>query len=402
MSKNLPVKAHATLGASTSARWMACPGSIRMIDSLDLPAGSGETEFAREGTAAHALAERCIANSTEPHQLLGVQLGGVEVTEEMADFVSIFVDYCRHLAQTATESFSEQRFSLAKLNPPEAMFGTADFVAYDKATRTLHVVDLKYGRGVLVEVKENEQLRYYALGAALLLDDGTRAIETVEMTIVQPRAAHPDGIIRSEKISVVDLIEWSNDLLAAARATQNPNAPLAAGEHCRFCPAGAVCPERKKQAQAIAQVEFETLPEVVPPAPETMPPQMVAEVIEKLPMLEDWIASVRQFAQNKLERGESVPGLKLVAKRATRKWKDEDAVRAELAARGFVSDEIETRKIKSPAQIEKVAGKKNAEAWLGLHVEKVSSGYNVVPESDPREGIQAPLALPALPAAAIE
>jgi len=398
MNRNLPVKQHATLGASTSARWMACPGSIRLIDALQLPDGSGETEYAREGTAAHALAERCLVNNTEPHQLLGVTLGGVEVTEEMADFVSIFADYCRHLAEHATEHFAEQKFSLAKLNPPEAMFGTADFVAYDKASRTLHVVDLKYGRGVVVEVKENEQLRYYALGAALLLDDGTRAIETVEMTIVQPRAAHPDGIIRSEQINIVDLVEWSNDLLAAARATQDPKALLTAGEHCRFCPAAATCPARRAQAQAIAQVEFDSLPEHVPPAPETLPLELLVEVVGHLHMLEDWIASVRQFAQTKLERGEEVPGLKLVAKRAMRKWADEDAVRAELAGRSFDSEEIETRKLKSPAQIEKVVGKKNAEAWLGPHIVKVSSGYNVVPESDPREGIQAPLALPALPA----
>lgn len=398
MSTNLPVKQHATLGASTSARWMACPGSIRLIDSLDLPDGSGDSGYAREGTAAHALAEWCITNNTEPHQLLGVQLGGVEVTEEMADFVSIFVDYCRSLAQTASESFSEQRFSLAKLNPPEAMFGTADFVAYDKAARTLHVVDLKYGRGVVVEVKENEQLRYYALGAALMLDDGTRAIERVEMTIVQPRAAHPDGIIRSEQISIVDLVEWANDLLAAARATQEPNAQLVAGEHCRFCPAAATCPARLAQAQAIARVEFEALPTELP-KPESLSLDVLVNIMTNLDMLEDYFASVRQFAQTKLERGESVPGLKLVAKRAMRKWSDEDAVRAELGGRGFDQEDVEVSKLKSPAQMEKVVGKKNAEAWLGPHIVKVSSGYNVVPESDPREGIQAPSALPALPPA---
>jgi hypothetical protein len=394
VSSNLPVKAHASLGASTSHRWMACPGSVRMSDGIP----NVETPYAKEGTVAHAVAERCLTNNADPHTLVGVNWDGVEVSEDMAEFVGIFVNYCRNLMETAAKHWIEYRFTLARLNPPEAMFGTSDFAAYDAVERKLTVVDLKYGQGVVVEAKENEQLRYYALGVALDLGAQGYEIETVEMVIVQPRAAHPDGIIRGEAIPVVALVEWAGELLAAARATQAPDAPLVAGSHCRFCPAAAICPERLRHAQSLAQMEFEALPAEGPPKPETLSRDVLARLAPNLGAIEDWIASIRAYLLSECEKGRGDDlGVKLVAKRAMRKWKDEEAVRRELAARSFDAEEYETRKLKSPAQLEKVVGKKNAEAWLTPYVTKESNGYNVVPVSDPREAVQVAPVFPALP-----
>jgi hypothetical protein len=395
VSSNLPAKAHASLGASTSHRWMACPGSIRMSDGIP----NIETPYAKEGTVAHAVAERCLTNRADPHTLVGVNWDGVEVTEDMTEFVGIFVDYCRKLMETATKHWIEYRFSLARLNPPEAMFGTSDFDAYDAAARRLTVVDLKYGQGVVVEAKENEQLRYYALGVALDLGAQGFEIEEVEMVIVQPRAPHPDGIVRSETISVLELVEWAGVLLDAARATQDPNAPLVAGSHCRFCPAAAVCPERLRHAQALAQLEFSAMP-AEPPRPETLPREVLARIAPNLGAIEDYIASIRAYLLSECEKGRGDDlGVKLVAKRATRKWIDEEAVRQEVKSRGFDEEEIESRKLKSPAQLEKVVGKKNAEAWLSPHVKKESSGVNVVSLDDPREAVQTAPVFSVLPPA---
>lgn len=365
---------------------MACPGSVRL--SVGIPNTS--SEFAREGTAAHAVAELALSKNVPPSTYAGTTIEGVEVTEEMADYVAIFVDYCKQLIADTTPFdvrddyyWIERKFDLSSLNTPAPMFGTADFVVYDTATRELEVVDLKYGQGVVVEVKGNKQLRYYALGAALSLQG--IPIESVKITVVQPRAMHPDGIIRSETLDYLDLIAFAGELLEAARATQAPDAALNPGSHCRFCPASGMCPAQRSKALAVAQHEFSVAAPVLPPVPETIPEAEFAEMMSKLPILDDWIKAMRARALSLLEAGETVEGLKLVAKRATRKWSDEEETAQWLRAKGNLDEEIYDRKIKSPAQIEKLVGKKNLPAEL---VTKISSGYSMVAAHDPREAVQ--------------
>lgn len=315
-------KIHSELGASVASRWMPCPGSIRLSRQVPKPPTS---DFAQEGTRAHAVAELSLSKNVDPGFFLGMALEGGEITEEMADFVTIFTDHCRELETLAGKenTWVERRFNLGLLNPPAPMFGTADFVAYISDSHTLHVVDLKYGAGVVVEVKGNKQLRYYALGAALSLDTAKYPIDVVTITIVQPRAGHPDGVIRSETISYLELIEFGAELMADAKATMDPNAPLVAGAHCRFCPASGVCPAQRANAVAVAQAEFDVVPVVLPPPPATLTMEQLADYLPRLNILEDWIKSVRAHALAATERGE-MPGYKLVAKRATRKWSDED------------------------------------------------------------------------------
>jgi hypothetical protein len=383
VSSNLPVKAHAALGASNASRWMMCPGSVRMERGLP----DNDSEHSREGTAAHALAERCMTSGVDASTFIGVELEGVQVTEEMADYVQIFIGYVRGLIQETERHWVEQKFSLAELNPPEAMFGTADFVAYDAVSKTLHVVDLKYGRGVVVEVRGNKQLRYYGLGALLALGREIE-VDQVVLTIVQPRVLHPDGIIRSETISFTELLDFAGELLDAARRTQEPEAPLVPGPHCRFCKASAFCPAQLELAESIALVEFDEMPTHRPPAPETLPPEVLGEMLTKIPILEDWIKSMYQHAQRRLEAGEPVPGLKLVARRATRKWASETQARQWLEGQGYSPEEILVEpELRSPAQIEKVIGKTGMKEMPEGLVKKESSGNTVALISDPRPAV---------------
>ena len=122
---------------------------------------------------------------------------------------------------------------MALLDPPVPMFGTADFFSYSKRRRELHLVDFKYGKGVWVAARNNPQLMYYALGAALLIE---HPVSKISMTVVQPRFAKGDPV-RTATVDAVELAEWSIELIARAHATQQPNAPTVAGEHCKFCPA---------------------------------------------------------------------------------------------------------------------------------------------------------------------
>lgn len=388
MSTNVPEKAHSELGASIASRWMPCPGSVAM--SRGRP--NYATDHSRAGTAAHAVAELALRKGLDPETWVGTTLEGVLIDDEMAAAVRVYTDYCRVLAANVNGDprrfWIEHRFNLAELNPPGPMFGTCDFAAYDDQARELEIVDYKNGSGVVVEVKGNKQLRYYALGAALSLGKGVQ-IDTVKMTIVQPRASHPDGVVRSETVDYLEILAFAGELMTAARATLDPNAPLVPGSHCRFCPASAVCPAQAEQAQALAQVAFADLPVEGPPAPAALPPEVFADMLGKLHILEEWAAAMRAHAANELKQGRPIPGFKLVAGRqGNRQWADPEAAAQVLQATGFSEHDIFVEPVlKSPAQIEKLPYAKDQKAVVGELVTRKDGQPIMVRESDPRPAL---------------
>lgn len=385
---NLPVKAHASLGASSAHRWMACPGSV----ALEAPLPGRDTDHSRAGTAAHAVAEKSLVKGVDPSVWLDTEIEGVLVDQEMVDAVTLFVEHVKSiLAQHAgARLWVEKQFSLSTLAPPAPMFGTADIVIYAPGVRTLFVRDLKYGTGHVVEAEGNPQLRYYGLGAALAVQSdltaGLPQIDVVDMGIVQPRAYHPDGPIRRVNILFSELVEWAGDLLTAADRALAPDAPLVAGPHCRFCKASAICPARKAEAQAVAQIEFADPVLPSPPAPASLTVPELVQVLDRADIVEDWIKAIRQHVHDLIERGHEVPGYKLVQKRPTRKWASEADTRLWLEDKGYAPEEIEVRELKSPAQIEKLVGKKSFPEGL---IVKQSSGTTLAPTSDLRPALPA-------------
>jgi hypothetical protein len=226
------------------------------------------SSYAQEGSAAHAVAEYCLQKDKDADELIGKKVEGVLVTEEMANAVQRYLDYVRERSE-GCEVHIEETFSLEKLNPPDDMFGTCDFAFFRDGRLT--VMDYKHGAGVAVEIAGNPQLRYYATGALFTL--GYPAKE-VEMVIVQPRARHVDGPIRSETIPTSELMKWAKKLMAVADAALLPDAPLVAGSWCRWCDASPVCPELQEQALRSAQVDFADTVETMPPVERMSFPQL--------------------------------------------------------------------------------------------------------------------------------
>lgn len=109
-------------------------------------------------------------------------------SDEMDEMTDLYVEYCLQLIEKSKETCSdlqiliEQKLDFSDYVPEG--FGTGDLVVV--GTGTLHVVDLKYGRGVVVSAEKNPQMMLYALGA-LSLFDMLYDIEKVSMAIVQPR-----------------------------------------------------------------------------------------------------------------------------------------------------------------------------------------------------------------------
>jgi Protein of unknown function (DUF2800) len=236
------VTEHALLSASGAARWMACPGSIRLSEGIaDRP-----SSYAEEGTTAHELAARCLRARRQ-------DAAAVTTDPEMTAPIDIYLEAVRAVIEPGDRLLVEHRVDLGPLDPPVPMFGTADAIVIKPKRRQLHVFDLKYGSGVPVEAEGNVQGRYYALGALLAAG---HEIDTVEVTIVQPRFPHPAGPVRREIVLALELLVWGHELLAAAHRALAPEAPLAPGPHCRFCPAQGTCPALHEHALASAQDDF--------------------------------------------------------------------------------------------------------------------------------------------------
>jgi hypothetical protein len=362
---------------------MNCAGSNNLLDELPPGVGEGTSPHAAEGTAAHALAEACLTKHVSPSAYHGFTFDGFEVDEEMIEAVSLYVNYCVGLQETCELTASERRFSLDSLSPPRAMFGTADFVGYETATDTLHVVDLKYGRGVVVEVKGNPQVRYYALGALLAIEKEFGVTPSrIAVTVIQPRVNHPDGRIRTEVLEYDDLMEFALILLERAHATLAPDAPRTPGPWCRWCQAAAVCPEKAQESLQVAQQEFGVA--VTPPDPQSLTAEELQWIMERLPALEEWTRQVRQHATEVLESGGHIPGFKLVQKRAYRKWTHASAVEQWAEDNHVPDDDLYEMKVRSPAQLEKRLGKGNVPEEL---IVKESSGVTLVEESDARPAV---------------
>ena len=232
------MKAHAELGASSAHRWTKCPGSVALVRDVPAPP---ETVYMRDGSRAHTLAEICLRTGFHsPHALLGVELDGGDVTEEMVLAVEIYVRTCADLVAAGAHVDIEVTRRLAK--EPD-MFGTPDFVAFHYDSRRLTVLDFKYGKSVTVDHADNAQLDYYAACALAV----HREAKSVQTGIIQPRGVHVLGPVRlNPPVTAIAAKRRGAKLVKAGLACLEPNAPLIPGEHCRFCPAKKTCPARRE------------------------------------------------------------------------------------------------------------------------------------------------------------
>jgi hypothetical protein len=390
---------HARLAPSAAHRWIECPGSVRMSEGIE----AKSSVYANEGTAAHALAALCLRDGRDaehyagqiintegtlfmPESPLGDNNDRFIIDEEMVEGVQIYLDHVRKFSADGAEIDVEQRLDLTHVH--EQCFGTGDAVVYQPAAEHLHVFDLKYGKGVAVEVDGNPQLLTYGSGAVRRYHN--RPLKNVTLHVVQPRVPHKDGPVRSKDYDILDLLEFESSLAKAALATERVDAPLRAGEWCRFCPALAICSAAREKAARLALKEFASV-DGDPMDPHMLEGEALAKVLTEADYILSWVKAVQEYAHAEAVAGRCPPGFKLVAKRATRKWKgDESEIKGVLAIDYDLADEdmLTEPKLKSPAQIEKVVGKKAFAEIEAKLVEKVSAGTNLVPVHDPRPAVK--------------
>jgi len=354
--------------------------------------GSGESSsYAREGTFAHAVAAYILTTDKTPkaeseftfmdhdEEIVG------KITEEMLEHVQLYVNHIRQHGQKGVIKV-EQRVDLSSL-VRDAMFGTCD--ALIVKSDELVISDFKYGYypvhlvnldllltgGELSHI--NSQLLYYAAGAA---HEYEWKHKRIVLEIIQPRCMEVSSI-QSVLIGRKQLRNWAeNDLWKAAHLATSENAPLAAGDWCRFCPALPVCPEARRTVQDLAAVDFADLN--VKPI-ET--PEHVTTILKWAPIIDAWLRACEAHALQLMLRGVNVPGFKLVEKRANRRWPENmsnEEIYKKLKAAGGAGNikHFITTDFLSPAKAEKIAGKNPVNA-VAIHPK---GDLTIAAESDRR------------------
>ena len=355
---------HAKLGPSAAKRWMTCPGSVAAIAAC--PVEDTTSEAAAEGTAAHALAEILLKERIElkgQGALLkewqaeyGEKYDANELKAGVMPYVDKVSDAWEELGgRKRSRLLLEQRVFVI-----EGVYGTADAVVISNKG-VLHVLDLKFGRGVRVEAEDNPQLRCYALGA-LRDAELEQDIHEVRMTIVQPR--HKDGGHISTAVMTADALHaWSEELSAAAEATKVEGAPRVPSEGgCLFCPAAPWCPERAAFVAEAVGLDAST---GLTADPVDYSPAVLSEAMSNVEAVEGWCKAVRREALRQAGTDEGLPGWHLAPGR-TRRSVTEEAAQA-LVDFGMLSeDEAFTRSPATLSKLEKaVGGRKALDAAAG-------------------------------------
>jgi len=363
--------AHAKLSASGSHRWINCTGSVKAEEGFS----NVSSVFAVEGTAAHELADLALSNGMPASHYVGQQLPettSVIVTDEMADYVQIYIDYVKSLGGI---QMYEQRVDFSEW--VSEGFGTSDAIIIKG--KTLHVVDLKYGKGIKVYADDNSQGLLYALGA--YSDYGLiYPIDNVVISIVQPRLDHID---ESHPVSIADLLKFGELVRLKSEEALSSNAKRTAGENqCKFCKAKATCGELKRLTENTLLTGFEQLDEVA--KVDTLTNEQLRFALDNKKLITSWLDAVEELVSEKLLAGDVFEGYKLVEGRSLREWADTTIAEQTLVE--LLGDEAYVKKVLSVAQAEKAVGKANVDRLTDLII-KPSGRPTLAPESDKRNAV---------------
>lgn len=365
---------HAFLSASASHRWLACPPSAKLCAEVE----EQESPYAQQGTDAHELCQYLVEKAL-----------GREVSDPTSD-----LEWYDSEMQECAEgycSFVMEQIAKAKEHCPDPLicieqkldysrwvqdgFGTGDCVIV--ADDTLHIIDFKYGLGVLVTASGedgtgNSQLKCYALGALDTFGD-LYAIKHIRLSIYQPRRAHVDTF----ELSTEELLKWADEVLApTARLAYEGGGEFHAGEHCRFCRIKATCRKRAAYSLELAKYEFAEAP--------SLSSEEIGVILPQIEPLISWAEDIKAYALEQALAGMHYPGFKLVEGRAVRKFSDEEQVIRAVCEAGF--DPFE-KKLLGITAMQKLLGKNRFDELLSGLIEKPNGKPTLVPESDKRPAI---------------
>lgn len=361
--------AHARFSPSSGKRYLSCPPSLKLEEQFE----DEQSPYAAEGTAGHAMAEYLINKHLKKRVKRPVSdYYSDELMEAVEDYTSYGIEVIEKAKQDCDSPFVAVELRVSLDHRVEGCFGTADLVVVD--SKKVHIIDLKLGKGVMVDAEQNVQLMIYGLGVLDMLEC-LYDIETVELTIVQPRLEH----LSTWEISAEELKKWGAEVFEpGANMALAGEGTYSAGDHCRFCKARFNCRERANEYLKLAQMEFAE--------PPLLSDEEVAEVLAKADALKKWAEEIYTYAQNEaIVNHKEWPGYKLVLGRSNRKYTDEEDVAKAATEAGYT--DIYKSTLIGITEMERLMGKKKFNEILGAYVYKPDGKVTLVPDSDKREAI---------------
>jgi len=370
---------HAKLSASGASRWLACTPSVRLEENYE----NTTSIYAEEGTFAHEYGELLLSLeynyikkrsfNSKLKKLKENEFYSKELEEYIHSYADSVIEFVNELKAKSKNIlvFLEQRVDFSNWVPDG--FGTGDVVVI--ADDTLHIMDLKYGKGVPVSADSNPQLRLYALGAysefGFLYD-----IEKVKMTILQPRLDN----ISTDEMDLEDLLKWADEeVKVKAEMAYNGEGDFESGDHCRFCKARNDCRKRAEDNIELAKkYDFA--------GTDVLNGFEIADILSWEKKVSDWLKDIKDFALQQAENnGVKYPGFKLVEGRSNRKYIDEGKVVEILTENGFDEEKLyKPMTLKGISDMEKTLGKKSFNELLNDYIIKPDGKPTLVSITDKR------------------
>lgn len=389
---------HAKYAPSAAKRWCNCPASV----TLGADEENKANQYTAEGTLAHILCEITVSKMQEYDTLLFcvgdthcIDGFEIEITEEMIDAVWLYAETI--FDDAAKEDISEDKYASClsvekKIHIADECDGTSDCylaIPFGK----LIVYDFKYGAGVPVNVKDNYQMKCYAVGA---LNDyeqyGSSYMDKIELVVIQPRSRHADGFVRRWATTRKNILTFKKEIEDCIAICQSKSAVTKSGDWCRWCPAKHKCLELFNESTDLAKKAFDVV-DVGQDVLVAMTDEQIIQILDKKEVLSNFLKSVEAHAQARLMAGDTLGEYKLVRGRANRKWINWDLVEESLGGK-IEEDLLYTKKIISPAQMEKVLRSanvcqsvKDAKEYIADWVETPEGEISIAPGHDKRDAL---------------
>jgi len=358
---------HSTIvGGSTAKRVMACPGSVKLVQQMPPKPSS---KYADEGTLLHDVIADILTTDRRPESYLGT------VYEDITLDLDLFDTKLRPALDALDEidPDKEMEYAVEQVvgfgTALPGVFGSADLIG--RLGNRAIVLDWKFGSGVAVDVEENAQAMFYA-AAAMRTPETAWAFEgatEIECIIVQP------PYVKRWLTTPARIASFERELVLAVRGAMLPDAPLASGDHCRWCAAKPVCPLMTGAVDRALKNKLHAIDAA-----------QIGVYLKQAELLEAWISGVNELAYQMLDEGLSVPGYKLVPKRSTRKWIDDEVALSALERLSLTTEELVETTVVSPAKAEKLLKKQKLPLPADLVV-SISTGNTLATEDDPRPAV---------------
>lgn len=478
---------HALLGPSAMPAAICCKAKPHRERGLPDQSSS----FADEGTTAHFLMEQCLLENKDAKDFQGLRIqvkdgitefhtsGLYPVGLDMIGPMQKALDYVRAVADGAT-IYTEQKLSITHITGEHwhkvtgavcfkneagqyIDFDTGEIYLEDEvepATGTTdvwiikgkvaHSIDLKWGMGVQVYAKDNEQQEMYSY-AGLQEFDFLGEVEQIHLHILQPRLKHFDEhvLTRDELEGRIEVIRQASKEIAFTKAEDLPATP---GEkQCKFCKASATCKERTDytlelitsdfvdldkgfvkvempQAEKLLAQSFGVKPTAIQfhetenrddgalflahftvkkpnirpslEAAEAKLPdasdERLATLMDAADMLEGFAKAVRAETERRLLAGKFTDArYKLVeGRQGARSWVSEEEAEAALKAMRLKVDQMYDFKLITPTTAENVLKEANPRKWNKLQplIGRSDGKPSVAPASDKRPALNLAIA----------